>query len=266
MTGEHRYLTDAQVIRLGAEQCSVKAIFVFGKDILQIHRIIKLKEKGGVKSAVKVALNGEVKATSTRDGNLFIQTYLSITREGFNHSFFFRQKEFDQLLRARSSERIDSFEEFLDLRLFDQAKDLANTRRKSSQDDLSTQNSLCFAIEQQKLKDIHALTPSQLAKLADEVKTKQAELANLERTYLNYSEQVSRLEGEKKALSDQKGADNKRYNDYKFKLGSYENSLDELNTTILSKNKELGRLKQLIVVLNAEQPSPRSRAQGLRTR
>ena len=107
-TGKHRYKTDIEAIRIGKDEAKVVLVNTNGKDELYIERTFKKNFKGkSTNSALVVKLNSEIVASSTREGQLYINNYFSTNPEDFLASYFFRQKEYDNFLRAKSSKRIE---------------------------------------------------------------------------------------------------------------------------------------------------------------
>ncbi len=123
VTGNHRYKTDFEVIRIGQDFTKVSMIHINKKNKLEITRILKKKVNSkATSSTVEVKLNKEIVASGTREGQQYINKYFSITPEDFKASYFFRQKEHDTLLKSGSSERIKFLQKFFKSYIFDDAK------------------------------------------------------------------------------------------------------------------------------------------------
>ncbi|KKL56540.1 hypothetical protein LCGC14_2244370, partial [marine sediment metagenome] len=104
VTGNHRYKTDFEVIRIGQDFTKVSMIHINKKNKLEITRILKKKVNSkATSSTVEVKLNDEIVASGTREGQQYINKYFSVTPEDFKASYFFRQKEHDTLLKLINS-------------------------------------------------------------------------------------------------------------------------------------------------------------------
>ncbi|KKN52024.1 hypothetical protein LCGC14_0616760 [marine sediment metagenome] len=130
MTGKHRYKTDIEAIRIGEDFLRVKMIHVHKNSELSIERVLKKKKNQRSTSAyAEVCLNGEIKATGVESSQSFINKYFGVTPEDFVNSHFFRQREYDALLKTRSTERIKFLQKFFKSYIFDQAKKQSGKER-----------------------------------------------------------------------------------------------------------------------------------------
>ncbi len=133
LTGIHRYKTDAEVIRIGSRETRTKVVDIYKGHKIEMERFLKMKKGSkSTSSALVVKIDGEIKASSTREGQEVINKFLGITPEDYINSSFFRQKEYDELITARSSERIKFLEKFFKAYIFEAAK--KSSAKKRSQD------------------------------------------------------------------------------------------------------------------------------------
>ena len=133
LTGLHRYKTDVELIRIGAREARTKVVDLYKNHKIEIERFLE-KKKGGksTSAAVTVKIDKELKASSTREGQGVINKFLGTTPEDYINSSFFRQKEYDELIKAKSSDRIKFLEKFFKAYIFEAAK--KSSAKKRSQD------------------------------------------------------------------------------------------------------------------------------------
>jgi len=130
MTGEHRYKTDIEAIRTDADFLRIKMFYEKDNDELSIERIMKKKrDEKSTNTTMEVRLNNEIVANSTTTGQEYINEYFGLTPKDFINSHFFRQKEYDTLLRAKSAPRIEFLQQFFESYIFDDAKKVSSTAR-----------------------------------------------------------------------------------------------------------------------------------------
>jgi DNA repair exonuclease SbcCD ATPase subunit len=130
-TGEHRFKTDYEIIRIGQESCRVNITLNDKYGELFIERIVKKRKNlNSTLSTMIVKLNGEIKANSVKEGQKYIENFLGITPRDFLYSFFFQQKKFQKFLQDKTSDKIAFLQEFFGADIFDRAKDLSSKERK----------------------------------------------------------------------------------------------------------------------------------------
>ena len=130
MTGKHRYKTDIEAIRDGEDFLRIKMLYEKDNDELSIERIMKKKrDEKSTNTTMEVRLNNEIVASSTTTGQEYINKYFGLTPRDFVNSHFFRQKEYDILLRAKSAPRIEFLQQFFESYIFDDAKKVSSTKR-----------------------------------------------------------------------------------------------------------------------------------------
>lgn len=137
ITGNHRYKTDVEVIRIGENEART---FLLLKDTenkweLSIERFLKKRGKG-TSAALSVKLNDELISDSVSSGQKFINSFLGITPQDFLNSYYFKQKEFQTFLENRSSDRIKFLQQFFEAYIFDEARKIISAQRRISQDEL----------------------------------------------------------------------------------------------------------------------------------
>lgn len=138
LAGIHRYKTDIEAIRIGECKAEVRMTHINKKNKLTIIRTIKKKaDDKSTLSNVGITLDGTVVASGTREGQRYINNYFSITPEDFLASYFFRQKEYDLLLKSRSGERIKFLQKFFKSYIFDEAKKSSSKARNQLVIDLT---------------------------------------------------------------------------------------------------------------------------------
>ena len=133
LTSKHRYKTDKLIVRIGEDEAATALIILVGNDIVEIERFIKIRGERSSTSAL-VKLNGEVKASSTTEAQIWINKYFGLTPDDFLSSHFFRQKGYDKFLRTRSGVRLEFLEQFFGAAIFERAKSLWRKKRASLRD------------------------------------------------------------------------------------------------------------------------------------
>jgi len=139
LTSQHRYKTDYEMIRLGQDKARICLELEGDYGKLQIDRNWK-KRSGDIKgtlSSLKVSLNDEIKSSSSiTAGTKYLNEFLGITERDFVYSFYFRQQEYQKLLRDKPADRIKFLQEFFNANIFDTAKKIASSERTEFQKQL----------------------------------------------------------------------------------------------------------------------------------
>ena len=250
-TGKHRYKTDIEVMRIGTDRTRVRLLYVKENDKLIIDRMLKKKPGGkSTASTVVVKLNGEIVASGTVPGQKYINEYFSITPDDFLASYFFRQKEFDTLLRVRSGQRIKFLQKFFKSYIFDDAKKYSSQERNKSMIELQQLEGKVGALREEK-EDMTSETilKSSIGKLKKDI-------AALEENKKEYDEGVKIVENKinvaikenaiillnrkKKELYNSEIRDvNSEIGRVKVSVNKYFRSIAELNKKIINVKKEI---------------------------
>jgi len=250
-TGKHRYRTDIEVIRIGAEQARVKLVHIKGNNELIIDRMIKKKTGGrSTGSAMVIKLNKEIVASGATPGQEYINKYFSITPDDFLASYFFRQKEFDTLLRARSGQRIKFLQNFFKSYIFDDAKKYSAQIRNKSMIELQQLEGKVEALKEEREDMVNEhILESNIGKLKKDI----AILKKSEKEYdegikiidnkinvIGRENAVILLNQKKKELySDEIGIIKGEIEKVSVNISKYIRSAVELNKKIANINKEV---------------------------
>src|SRR4030042_2183888 len=148
-TGEHRYSIDGKAVRRGQDLATVRLVFVAGKTNIEIERLIKIKDSGKTVTTATIKVGNNIKADTTTTTNKYINKFFAMTKKDLFNSSFFKQKEFDKIIKAKSAERIKDFEEFFEADLFDRAKKYSLSKRSSIQSYISFQNNSIEGFEEE---------------------------------------------------------------------------------------------------------------------
>lgn len=133
-TGNHRYKKDIDVVRINQSSAHILLEYKYLSETITIERFIKIKKKrDGTNTSALIKYDSgegeEIVASGTNESQQWINNYFGINEDAFLKSFFFRQKEYDKLMKSRPGERLKFIEDFLGASIFDKAKRISAGRR-----------------------------------------------------------------------------------------------------------------------------------------
>lgn len=250
-TGKHRYKKDIDVVRIGERQAYINLEYHHKKDIITIEKFIKIKKNdSGTSTSTLVKKNKEITASQTVEAQNWINNYFGVNPDGFIKSFYFRQKEYDKLLKVRPAERLKFIEDFLGASIFDKAKKLSSKRRneldyeiKGIDIQIETLKEEIEDIDEDRLKE-------ELKTHRKKLKTFEAELKNNELVKDETRKEMIQLEGKIDLLEksvEERDVLEKNIQNIRQKGKALEIKKKKLDTTVKTSKKKIKEIKDKLL-------------------